>query len=232
MLDAPMPDETHILKLSPESSRLSTMFATNLEPRLIDDLEHISDWAGKLHGAIIRIAGVLHVAAHVGWRPWEHPISVEILENAITIGKYFIKHALAAFALMGADEVVDGGKYVLRWIQRQGMQQHKKRDILRGNRGHFKEVADLDPVLRRLCEYGYLREHETERGGPGRKPDKIFLVNPLFLASKSLDYMDRMDRIATPIEFSPISPYSPRGTTLENDKEDDNPDWVSDVESL
>lgn len=225
-------DEPHILKLSPEAYQLSVQFAKELEPRLIDDLEHIADWAGKLHGAVIRIAGVLHVAAYVGWNPWEHPISSETITNAIAIGRYFIQHALAAFSLMGADEVVDGGKYVLKWIQRQGMQEHKKRDILRGTRGYFKEVSALDPILSRLCEYGYLREHEQERPGPGRKPDKMYTINPVLFFGNTLGQNGQNGQNSSFGGIKVISPFSPVGVPVQNEPTDDIPDWVREADNF
>jgi len=48
--------------LSDEAEALSEQFYNALEPRLgkDGDLEHMADWAGKLHGAVLRIAGLLH----------------------------------------------------------------------------------------------------------------------------------------------------------------------------
>ena len=137
------------------------------------------------------------------------------------IGRYFIEHAKAAFTLMGTDKNIDGCKYVLKWLNQQGQTELKKRDIFRGNRGRFKEVAEIEPVLKLLCEYGYLREYELSKNGAGRKPDKIYKVNPLFLTSDTMDRMDTMDRIAKQCEFSPISPFSPQDTEIKDTVQDD-----------
>jgi|LSQX01.3.fsa_nt_gb hypothetical protein len=217
LLDVKVPETPYIIKLSREAYKLSIDFAKKLEPRLIGDLEHIADWASKLHGAILRIAGILHVAEHATGKPWEHEISKETLSNAVKIGEYFIEHAKAAFAMMGADKNIDGCKYVLKWLEKQNDTELKKRDIFRGNRGRFKEVAEIEPVLKLLCEYGYLKEYEQSREGAGRKPDKIYKVNPLFQTSIPMDYMDRMDTINNSSEFSPISPISPQDTNIENE---------------
>ena len=217
MLDVKVPETPYIVRLSHEAYKLSVEFAKKLEPRLIGALEHIADWASKLHGAILRIAGILHVAEHSTGNPWEREISKETLGNAIKIGGYFIEHAKAAFAMMGADKNIDGCKYVLKWIEKQNDTVLKKRDIFRGNRGRFKEVAEIEPVLKLLCEYGYLKECEQSREGVGRKPDKAYKVNPLFQTTAPMDYMDRMDRINNSSEFSPISPISPQDKNIKNE---------------
>jgi hypothetical protein len=211
MLEIQVPEKPYILRLSNEAYKLSIEFAKRLEPRLINDLEHIADWASKLHGAILRTAGILHAAEHIEHNPWEHEISLQTFSNAILIGEYFIEHAKAAFALMGADKNIEECKYVLRWIEKQEQPELKKRDILRGNR-RFKKVEDLEPILKLLCEHDYLRECEQEqRQGPGRKPDTTYLVNPLFLNPTPTDIKDTKDRIELNEINSPLSPYSHKG---------------------
>jgi hypothetical protein len=179
MFDAKIPDKPYLLKLSAGAYKLSVDFAKRLEPRFKNDLEMIADWASKLHGAILRIAGILHAAEHAHQKPREYEISERTFLNSITIGEYFIEHAKAAFALMGADFNIEGCKYVLRWLEKEKRENVKKRDILRSNRGRFKAVAEIEPVLKMLCEYGYLREYEPYKDGAGKKPDKIYFVNPL-----------------------------------------------------
>ena len=59
--------EMRMLTLSHEADVLSENFFNALEPRLgkDGDLEHMADWAGKHHGAVLRIAGLLHVVEGV-----------------------------------------------------------------------------------------------------------------------------------------------------------------------
>jgi replicative DNA helicase len=56
-----------ILTLDPGADRARATYAQRLEPRLgpDGDLCSIADWAGKLVGAVCRLAGILHVADHV-----------------------------------------------------------------------------------------------------------------------------------------------------------------------
>lgn len=80
---------------------LETVFY-DTERRLQTDLADIPDWAGKYVGAVLRIAGLLHVAQNPELTDFEE-LSVETMQNAVRIGEYFIAHAKAAFSLMGAD---------------------------------------------------------------------------------------------------------------------------------
>ena len=64
----------HPLDLGPEAAALFLSFEAELEPRLgeFGDLAPVADWAGKLAGAVARLAGLLHIAAHSARRPpWE-----------------------------------------------------------------------------------------------------------------------------------------------------------------
>ena len=217
LLDIKVPETPYILKLSHEAYKLSIEFAKELEPRLIDDLEHIADWASKLHGAILRIAGILHVTEHADQRPWEYDISAGTLHNASMVGRYFIEHAKAAFALMGADKNVDECKYVLRWIEKQGQSELKKRDILRGNR-RFKNVEELEPILKALCEYGYLKEFGQQRDGAVKIFDKSYKVNPLISSPISKDTRDTQENYDS---VSHVSHVSHKDTTSKNVIQDD-----------
>jgi hypothetical protein len=171
-------DAPKVLKLDPEAYNRSVAFAKKLEPRLVNDLQPIADWGSKLHGAVLRIAGILHLSEHANHTKLDDAVSADIMDRATDIGKYFINQAKAAFELMGADKNIDNCKYVLKWIKKQKDSVLKKRDIFRGNRGRFKITADIEPTLRQLCEFGYLRVQEPESQGAGRKPDLVYLVNP------------------------------------------------------
>jgi hypothetical protein len=96
----------HCLSLGQEPQVALSQFAAELEPKLapLGELGSITDWAGKLVGAVVRIAGLLHMAQHLGEEtPWTRPITVDTVARAILVGRYLIPHARAAYATMGAD---------------------------------------------------------------------------------------------------------------------------------
>ncbi len=174
---------SRVIDLSPGARDALIRFDTDLEGRLgeLGDLGPISDWAGKLVGAVVRVAGLLHMAEHADdTAPWRVPITVETMDAAIEIGHYLTAHAQAAFNLMGADPVVEDARYVLRWIASKGMTVVTKREIHQGTKGRLKRVEALDLALAVLVAHGYLVERSVDRmAGPGRSPSPIYDVNSL-----------------------------------------------------
>jgi hypothetical protein len=177
-------DGPTMLTLTPEAGELLLDFERRLEPRLAPatgDLAHLADWAAKLTGATCRIAGLLHLAAHLR-DGWAQPVSADTLAGAIRLAGYLTEHALAVFDLMGADPRTDDARWLLDWIARTSTKQFTRRDAHRAApRGRFRKATDLDPPLALLEEHGYLRRADTDPSGPqgGRPPSPRYLVNPL-----------------------------------------------------
>jgi len=178
---------SHILHLSAEARHAWLEFAAWLEPQLGSggELGTLTDWAGKLPGAVARLAGILHLAAHAtDGTPWALPISRDTVEDAIAIGRYLIPHARAAFAEMGVDPVVEEAKQILAWILRKQATTFTKRDVFQGTKGRFKRVEGLTEPLGVLVDHGFIRQLElAPRPGPGRRASPAFEVNPHLLGN-------------------------------------------------
>jgi hypothetical protein len=147
-------------------------------------LSTLQDWAGKLVGTVIRLAGILHMAEYVNdRRPWDVAIAADTMAKAVQIGRYLIAHARAAFGEMAADPVVDDAKYTLAWVRRRGASSFTVRDAFEGCKGRFKKVDLLWPALRLLEDHGFIhRQPDPDRTGPGRKPSPTYEVNPYTLS--------------------------------------------------
>ena len=169
-----------IIHLSDEAYRVSADFATELEPRLIGDLEPLGDWAGKLHGAILRIAAALHLVENRE-NGADTPVSFETMCSAIAIGNYFLEHAKKAYKIMGADEQLQGAKVILRTVEKLQIREPiSKRDLYRACRGgQFKDTNAMNLPISYLCDAGYIREIEINSSGAGRKPSPLFEFNPV-----------------------------------------------------
>lgn len=163
-------------------------YAAWIEPQLSEfgELGGMRDWAGKLYGAVARIAGILHMAVFAGEpAPWDFPISRETIEYAIRIGVYLIAHAKAAYAEMGADPAVRQAQLILRWIEQKHLPSFTKRDLHQALRGTFKRVEELDQPLSLLTSHGFVRkQEEVSTGKSGRKPSRVFDVNLIWLAQR------------------------------------------------
>jgi hypothetical protein len=185
--------ESKPLRMAPEAQRKMREFAIWIEPQLAEsgELGGMTDWAGKLAGAVARLAGVLHCIEHVSKdteerNPWDENISGGTLDRAVEIGRYLVPHARAAYAGMGNDPAVEEAKYVLRWIERKGADTFTKREAFEGTKGRFRQVRALEPALDLLTAHGYVREAERpERGGPGRKPSARYEISPFLKAGAS-----------------------------------------------
>src|SRR5262249_6035228 len=104
-----------IIKLTPAALDCLDAFRGEIEPQLAEGgaLRSIGDWANKLAGAVVRLAAILHYAAH----PTPHEISeipAQAIKDAIAIGRYLIPHAQAAYAEMGADPEMEDARRLLR----------------------------------------------------------------------------------------------------------------------
>lgn len=174
-------NEVNILHLSVEAMEKSFQFAQEIEPRLVDDLESIRDWAGKLHGAVLRIAGILHCSTYAGIENlWDIEVTEETLNKAIKIGRYFIEHNRAAFGLMGADPHIDNSKAILKFVKNNGLKKFTKRDIQRGLGARFRKVEEMEPALKLLMDSNYIIEEQAHYDGKGRKPQNSYKVNPAY----------------------------------------------------
>jgi hypothetical protein len=177
-------DELLVLTLDQDAAILLLTFEAETEPRLAadsGDLGHVAGWGSKLVGAVARIAGLLHLAEHLR-TGWSAPISRSSVEAAIAIGRYLTEHALAAFGLMGSDQLLDDALYVLGWIERTTTERFTRRDLFTAlPRGRFPKVDDLDPALALLEGHSYIRRVEQPKPkGAGRPPSPVYEVNPLW----------------------------------------------------
>ena len=173
--------QPEVITLSPEADQMLEAFSEELEPKLKTEYAAISDWAGKLVGNTVRIAALLCRSEVFVTRDfldaWNSCISGRTMADAIRIARYFIEHAKAAFSLLGANEGIQNCKYVLAAIQKAGLTEVSRRDVMRLCRTlRTKEVVQA--VLDQLAEYGYLTEKKPDRQPRrGRNPTAVYTVN-------------------------------------------------------
>lgn len=193
LLNIPNTDTPKAITLSDEAEKLIEAEFNIIEKRLISDLEGISEWAGKYIGAILRIAGLLHIALN---KAKEAQVSSFTMKNAIEIGRYFLQHARLSFSIMGADKEYQKAKYILKQITKQYQTEISKRDIFNLCRGKFKKVDELEPSLELLEEYGYLiKAPEQEKETAGRKASPEYYINPYI-------YADNTDKFSNSAEIA------------------------------
>jgi len=78
----------------------------------------MTDWAGKLPGAVIRIAGLFHVAEHASGTPESHEIDTATIDKAIALMDVASEHTRAVLDLMGQNEDLEIAKKIWAWVEK------------------------------------------------------------------------------------------------------------------
>jgi hypothetical protein len=152
------------------------------------EFEEVADWANKLAGETVRLAGLLQLADHALESDAIAPLGVgtDPMRRALRITEYLVTHAQIAFDMMGADPVAGLARYILAWIRRNGVTSFTRREAYMPLRARFKQPAELDPPLDLLIEHEIIRPRpDPPRSGRGRLPSPTFDVNPKIHAQKS-----------------------------------------------
>lgn len=169
------------IRLSPDADALRMEYQACIETKLADEWESMRDWGGKLTGAMVRIAALMH-AAEVQGDPVEIPISVETMVGAVNIAEFLAAHAVSAYQTMGADSSYEDARYLWRRICERGFEKTTKRELWHICKGKFQRVEDMESAFQTLIEMGYIREETIQTGG---RPSKKIFVNPCTKSTKS-----------------------------------------------
>jgi len=138
------------------------------------EYETIQDWTGKLPGAALRIAGILHVVEH-GLSTFT--INQSTMEKALDLAELLIQHAQAAFELMGADQITDDAKAIFQWITNKNLKQFTKNDIRKDLKGRWTKQERLNKALDDLQSRDILgKSFKIKTNG---RHATVYPVNPL-----------------------------------------------------
>ncbi len=172
----PKNNSQHVLKLEEKAYLKWLDYAKNVETLMspeFDYLSHITDWAGKLCGQIIRIAGLLHIYRYAFEKPWEREISLQDVQGAIKIGHVLIQHALKVFNQTYENEEARIAKEILRWINNRFCESFVRRDCLK-KFARYHRKATLQS-LEMLEDRGYIRSYTYQP--PKGAPSPGYMVN-------------------------------------------------------
>lgn len=171
--------ENKILKLSDEAYFKFIEFNEFLENQLLENLYDMNDWAGKLLGIALRLAGNLHVVNN--YSTYNFEINEQIMESAIKLSKYFLSHAQNVYSIIGTNAEYIKAKRIIRILKSKNIKGTIKRhDIYRLVRGSgINKVKDIFEPCNLLIELGYFRQLDQIYNGSGRKPDILIELNPL-----------------------------------------------------
>ncbi len=147
----------------------------------IGHLSHITDWAGKLPGAIARICGLLHIMRYNSDCPWKFAISLEDVSSAIKIGHCLTNHALNVFDLIQEDNSMQLSRDIHQWIIAHKFKEFTRRECLR----KFRRVkkADLTPALEILEEHEIIKSRDKMTLTNKKKTKNFYDVNPFIFTA-------------------------------------------------
>ncbi|MDN5746911.1 MAG: DUF3987 domain-containing protein, partial [Nocardioidaceae bacterium] len=170
---------TRTLTLSSEADSARVTYAQEVERELGPggDLAHMREWASKVVGASVRIAGLLHAAS----KHHSDIIDGNTMDAGILLARYFTSHASRVF-----DGLSEGStdraraRHVIELARRKGWDEFAMRDLLSsGKRSMFPDSASAQPALDLLVEFGWLlRKRPNRQPGPGRAPAFRYRVHP------------------------------------------------------
>lgn len=186
LLKEEYPAHPEVITLSPEASALLTSFAEEIEPKMKTDYAEITDWAGKLVGNTLRIAGLLCRASvyRTDFLDGTELLTVsgETMANAIRLGRYFLSHALAVYDAIPEASMYRQANKILQMLKDRQLSGFSRRDAMRYCQT-FKRVEEIQPVLDFLEDYGYIASLETKPTyGKGRPGLPKYVVNPTVLS--------------------------------------------------
>ena len=181
LMDIPRKESPTMLTLSDEAAGAFDELHCKTERFLAGEGQSIIEWAAKYCGAVLRIAGLLHVAEHEG-----DVVDAETVKRAICIGEFFLAHAQFAFTQLVADETISKAKVVVAKLKAAKQPYLKRSEVFRMCRSrYFKKTEDIFPTLELLENNGYIRQFLPDPcSAPGRKPDVLVYVNPQLLSEE------------------------------------------------
>jgi hypothetical protein len=154
-------------------------------------------WA-KFQVYLARLSLIVHLMRFWCRETEEKDVDGESVRRAAVLVGYFQSHAMKVYSTIAADPEVEAARHVLRWIAREKVCEFKRWQIHKDirNQSRFPRLEDLDAPISRLCKHLYIRPRpQPDRKGPGRHPDTVYEVNPLW---DRRDY--RVNRVNTPPE--------------------------------
>ncbi|MDB4634097.1 YfjI family protein [Rubripirellula sp.] len=218
--------QPHRIRLSSDAVIVFKQFCEWIEQELgSGSMDSIKDWGGKLAGATLRIAAIIHCVGQGEQRGLHTAIDVSVIKAAQRIAQWAIPHASGALDLLAAseDEAREDAEYLLRWLMtnRPTEPTFDRRDAQRhGHRRFNREPLRLDAALNLLESTQHIAKLDGSKMG-GRIS---YAVSPYVTGEmsnlESPRSGDNGDNQATETPPDPpLSPLSPGSSDSEDEIE-------------
>ena len=173
-IDANRLEVPRMLVLSEGAVPVYKAFRNDLEKMIgpHGELHYINDWAAKLAGNMLRIAGLMHL---VEFGTDNLVIGTETVNTSVTLCLLLIEHAKYAFGVISNDESLNNAKKLFNWIEKQGFEGFSKTTVTKALEGSFPKVDMLNKALKVLEDRNIIRLLKIPT--PGRTSN-CYMVNP------------------------------------------------------
>jgi hypothetical protein len=140
----------------------------------------MTDWAGKLPGAVARMAGLMHCArwALEPGNPVDRLVDRGTMQQAVRLGELLAEHALAVFDLMTDGGGLEAARKVWRHIQDRQVTRFTFSELWHPLRGTFRTTADIEPAVEVLLDHRLLLPVEEWPQGKSGRRGRRYVVNP------------------------------------------------------
>lgn len=151
-------EDPAVVALTPEARAVRIAAAEHIERELRPggSLHDMREWANKLAGHTLRLAGLLHVAHHPA-DAWRRPIDADRMTEAVRLAEFFAAHYRAALSTITADPTTDAARHVLGVLIDKTMTVFNRREIHRRCHRQLPRAADVVAVLDLLTAHGWIR---------------------------------------------------------------------------
>lgn len=188
LLDIQVPRQQRgFLRLSREARDYLDRYRDYIEQGLDKETgayRNMTDWAGKLPGAVLRMAGILHCVRYrcEGVDLDRIPVECETMERAVELGNYYLAMASGIYARSGADGTTAGARKLWERIREKGYRSQITRDdIGKVGRRLFENASERGKAVEELVARGYLRIFDPPTGAvfptTGR-PKTVYEIRP------------------------------------------------------
>jgi replicative DNA helicase len=173
--------KVRVLCLTVEARALWKTYAEKIERLLRPDagLEDFADWANKIPGTVLRIAGLLHVGREAAAEneAVAGDIGGTVMSDAIKLGEYLLPHAQDALEAAGESEKASDAKYLVKKLKAWPSVSLTARELLQKVKGRIGSMDRLRRALEVLEDNVHIRLAVNEQRGPGR-PTETFDIHP------------------------------------------------------
>jgi hypothetical protein len=140
----------------------------------------MTDWAGKLPGAVARMAGLMHCArwALEPGNPADRLVDRDTIERAVRVGELLAEHALAVFDLMTDGGGLEAARKVWRHIQGRHLSCFTFSEVWHPLRGTFRTTADIEPAIEVLLDHRLVLPVDEWSPGKSGRRGRRYVANP------------------------------------------------------